>query len=108
MRPRCRTGELAAVVDAYYRSNLGHFFKVLVPHDGQGDLAFCDVSHVWLVEAPQPMTWTLGRRRIRRMRGPIPDAYLKPIRGKPLAKRRKSEQTARQVHAEREVQMVPA
>jgi hypothetical protein len=81
MNPRCRAGDLAVVVDAYYRSNLGRIVKVLAPHDGQGDLVFRGVGAVWLVKSPQTMTWTIGSRRIRRKRGPVPDAYLKPIRG---------------------------
>jgi hypothetical protein len=108
MKPRCRAGDLAVVVNAYYRSNLGRIVKVLAPHDAQGALVFRDVGHVWLVEAPQPMIWTIGSRRFRRKCGPVPDANLKPIRGKPLAKRRKSEKVARLVHAELGVQMVPA
>ncbi|MDQ9168996.1 hypothetical protein Q8A64_01095 [Oxalobacteraceae bacterium R-40] len=84
MEPRCRAGDLAIVIVAHNRSNVGRIVKVLAQHDGKGDLFFHDHALVWVVEAPQPMTWSIGKRRIRRKRGPIPDSYLKPIRGNPI------------------------
>jgi hypothetical protein len=78
---KCRVGDLAVVVDAYYRSNLGRIVRVLAPHDGAGDIFFTNVGQVWLVECAQPMTWSVGRRRYRRTIGPVPDSRLQPIRG---------------------------
>lgn len=88
MTSRCKAGDLAVVVGAYYRSNLGRIVRVVAPHDGKGDIVFRGVGIVWLVHASQPMTWTVDRKRFRRKRGPVPDTYLVPIRGKPLTQRR--------------------
>lgn len=81
MKPRCVAGDLAVVVHAHHRTNLGRIVKVLAPHDGRGDLIFRDAGFIWLVESSQPMTWSIGKKRFRRKRGPAPDSYLKPIRG---------------------------
>lgn len=88
MTSRCKAGDLAVVVDAYYRSNLGRIVRVIAQHDGKGDLVFRDAGVVWLVQSSQPMTWTVAGKRFRRKRGPVPDTSLKPIRGKPVTQRR--------------------
>lgn len=81
MKPRCRAGDLAVVVDATHRCNLGRIVRVLKKHDGTGDLVFRDAGFIWFVESAQRMTWSIGKKRIRRKRGPVPDLYLKPLRG---------------------------
>jgi hypothetical protein len=88
MEPRCRAGDLAVIIYADYRCNLGRIVRVLAQHDGKGDIAFHGVDVVWLVESSRPITWTVGTKRFRRKRGPVPDTYLKPIRGNPLAQPR--------------------
>jgi hypothetical protein len=86
MESNCVAGDLAIVINAHHRCNIGRIVKVLAQHDGKGDLVFRDVGVVWLVESPQPMTWTIGKRRIRRKSGPVPDTYLKPIRGNQICR----------------------
>lgn len=106
MNSRCKAGDLAVVVDAYYRSNLGRIVRVIAPHDGKGDLVFSSAGIVWLVQSPQAMTWTVGRKRFRRKRGPVPDTCLKPIRGKPVTQRRTySERTKKNFSVERAVEL---
>lgn len=81
MEPRCVAGDLAVVIKADHPSNIGHIVRVLAPHDGKGDLVFHNAGTVWLVESFRAMTWAIGKKRIRRKRGPVPDSLLKPIRG---------------------------
>lgn len=83
MESRCRAGDLAVVIRAHYSCNLGRIVRVLAPHDGMGDRVFHNAGVVWLVECAQPMTWSIGKKRFRRKRGPAPDSCLKPIRGTP-------------------------
>jgi hypothetical protein len=84
METRCRAGDLAVVIHAHYPSNIGRIVRVISPQDSKGDLVFLNAGAVWLTESSQPMTWSVGKRRIRRKRGPIPDTYLQPIRGNPV------------------------
>jgi hypothetical protein len=78
---RCKIGDMAVVIDAYHRCNLGNIVRVIEPHDGTGDLIFgSSDGHVWLVEAARPMTWTVKKKRYRRKVGPAPDNQLQPIR----------------------------
>lgn len=84
MNPRCRAGDLCVVIDATHRCNLGRIVRIIEKHDGTGDLVFRNVGVVWQVESAQRMTWSIGKKRIRRRRGPVPDSYLKPIRGNPV------------------------
>jgi hypothetical protein len=108
MNPRCKPGDLAVVVDACYRTNLGRIVRVVAPHDGKGDLVFSRAGIVWLVQSPQPMTWTVGRKRYRRKRGPVPDACLKPIRGNPVVRRRAcSGQAKKDTSAGKAVELAP-
>lgn len=83
MDAQCKAGDLAIVVHAFHRGNLGRIVEVVGPHDGTGDLVFREGGVVWLVKCAQPMTWTVGKKRFRRKYGPVPDAVLKPIRGLP-------------------------
>ena len=78
---KCRVGDLAVVIDAYHRSNLGRIVHVIAPHDGTGDLPFRDAGPVWLVQADQPLTWSVAAKQVRRKIGPAPDRQLQPIRG---------------------------
>ncbi|HEY0844272.1 MAG TPA: hypothetical protein VGE12_02835 [Noviherbaspirillum sp.] len=85
MDTRCRAGDLAVVVQAFHRGNVGRIVEVVGPHDGTGDLVFRDAGVVWLVKCAHPMVWTVGNKRFRRKFGPVPDVMLKPIRGLPSA-----------------------
>lgn len=77
---RCRPGDLAVVVDAANKANIGRIVKVVALHDGTGPLAMVRPCAVWMVRAPTPMTWTDGPKRYRRKNGPVPDSQLQPIR----------------------------
>jgi hypothetical protein len=64
---KCRVGDLAVVVDSYYRSNLGRIVRVIASHDGAGDIVFnAWLGQVWLVSCAQPMTWSVKGKRYRR------------------------------------------
>lgn len=90
METRCKAGDLAIVVHAFHRGNVGRIVEVVAPHDGSGDLVFKEKGVVWLVKCAHPMTWSVGQRRIRRKRGPVPDTMLWPIRGMPSTEERGS------------------
>lgn len=79
---RCAPGDLAIVVRAEIETNLGRIVRVLHLHDGRGDLVLRHAGDaVWWVEASAPLTWTRNGQPIRRTTGPVPDAYLMPIKG---------------------------
>jgi hypothetical protein len=80
---RCKVGDLAVVVNAECRCNLGHIVQVVAPHDGTGILRFLNEGQVWIVASRRPMTWYLRGKRYRRKIGPVPDNRLQPIRGLP-------------------------
>ena len=80
---RCKPGDLAVVVNAQFRSNVGNIVRVIAPHDGIGALRFTRDGHVWLVVCHRPMTWRMDGKRYRRKTGPVPDNRLQPIRGLP-------------------------
>ena len=79
---KCRVGDLAIVIDAFHRRNLGYIVQVIAAHDGTGDIVFpVEAGQVWLVEAIRPLTWSNNGKRYRRKVGPAPDNQLQPIRG---------------------------
>ncbi len=79
---KCRVGDLAIVIDAFHRRNLGQIVRVIATHDGTGDIVFpVETGQVWLVEGNRPLTWSLYGKRYRRKIGPAPDNQLQPIRG---------------------------
>ena len=78
---KCKPGDLAVVVNAQHRCNIGFIVQVLEPHDGLGDIVFKGQGHVWLVKCHRPMTWYVRGKRYRRKTGPVPDSRLQPIRG---------------------------
>ncbi len=80
---KCRPGDLAIVVHAVYRCNVGRIVKVVALHDGKGVLTIEKAGPVWLVECGRRMKWTVRGKTYRRRKGPVPDAYLRPIRGLP-------------------------
>jgi hypothetical protein len=86
----CRPGDLAVVISARFPTNLGRIVKVIRPDDSKGDIRYAQNLRPWLVESAQPMTWHVGKQRLRRKRGPVPDAQLKPIRGYPPAQRKEA------------------
>lgn len=88
---RCKPGDLAVVVDADIRANLGRIVRVVALHDGTGLLGAIGPKPVWLVTAPTPLSWRDGAKKYRLKSGPVPDLCLQPIRAEPTrsAKRRR-------------------
>ena len=80
---RCKPGDLAVVVSAELRCNVGLIVRIIAPHDGAGAVRFTDQGYVWLVAAPRRMTWYMHGKVYRRKIGPVPDNRLQPIRGLP-------------------------
>lgn len=79
---RCTPGDLAVVISALNRDNLGRIVRVVAIHDGSGNLRYEEsAGPVWLVESSQPMTWRYRGEWYRRKTGPVPDSQLQPIRG---------------------------
>jgi len=83
---RCRPGDLAIVIQAQFATNLGRIVQVIGVDDRSGDLLFPMQTPTWVVRCDQPMTWRFKHKRHRRKQGPVPDAYLQPIRGNPIGK----------------------
>lgn len=83
---RCRPGDLAVVIHAQFATNLGRIVRVVGFDDRKGDLQFPVQIPTWLVRCESPMTWRDPKKRYRRKQGPVPDAYLHPIRGNPIGK----------------------
>lgn len=78
---RCKPGDLAIVVDAKYKRNLGIIVKVIEMDDRTGPVRYALDTPVWLPESQKAMTWVVNGTRYRSNQGPIPDAQLQPIRG---------------------------
>jgi hypothetical protein len=86
---RCKPGDLAVVIDAAHKANIGRIVKVLAMHDGSGPLGAVGPKPVWLVSAPTPLTWRDGSVRFRLKAGPVPDLQLQPIRGTDTLKKKR-------------------
>jgi hypothetical protein len=80
---RCRPGDLAIVIQAEFATNLGRIVRVIGVDDRKGDLLYPIQTPTWMVRCEGPMTWRSNSKRYRRKQGPVPDAYLQPIRGNP-------------------------
>lgn len=78
---RCKPGDLAVVIQATFKTNLGRIVRVIRPSCGEGDLTYPAHMNTWLVESVEPLTWYRGKKRFRRKSGPVPDAQLQPIKG---------------------------
>ena len=75
----CRPGDLAIIIDALAPDTIGMIVKVLCRHRTR---SADDV--IWLVQAPQPMTYEKAGKISHRKKGPVLDSSLHPIRGYPL------------------------
>ena len=83
----CKPGDIAVVIQAQHRENLGLIVKVLALHDRTGPLVYNIDGAVWLTESAAPMKWTLKSEVYQLNHGPIPDSQLQPIRAQPAVKR---------------------
>ncbi len=77
---KCRPGDLAVIIKARNRCNVGKIVKVIALHDGKGDLV---ISGAWLVHCAHPLVWQKKGKLYRRKQGPAPDDQLWPIRELP-------------------------
>jgi hypothetical protein len=80
----CRAGDLAIIVEAFTSDNIGMIVRVLSRHRNQSACPADDV--IWLVQAPQTMTYEKLGKITHRKKGPVSDSSLRPIRGYPLGK----------------------
>jgi len=80
-KTRCRPGDLAVVISANLPTNLGRVVLVIKPDDGNSDLRYPLDQNAWIVQADKPLVWLVDGKKVRRKRGPAPDAQLQPIRG---------------------------
>ena len=78
---RCKPGDLAVVISAKYRRNLGIIVRVISMDNRTGALRYPWETPVWLAESEKLMVWVSDGKRHSSKRGPIPDAQLQPIRG---------------------------
>ena len=83
---RCRPGDLAIVIQAEFACNLGRIVRIIGVDDRNGDLIFPLHTPTWVVRCELPLTWRDNIKRYRRKQGPVPDAYLQPIRGDSIGK----------------------
>lgn len=83
---RCKPGDMAIVIDARYKCNLGAIVQVIELHNGVGDIRYLKKHNAWLAKSSKPLKWVVNGKCYRRKTGPVPDAQLQPIRGYPLGR----------------------
>lgn len=81
---KCTAGDLAIVVYAYNNANIGAIVKVLALHPNQFEIESHPDDVLWTCQAAHPMTYSIGEKKRKIKTGPIPDSYMRPIRGEPL------------------------
>ena len=77
----CKPGDLAIVVQAYNACNVGTIVKVLRLNGDQSALCTPGADVIWLAEAAHLLTYDYGGVLKTERTGPVPDSYLRPIRG---------------------------
>lgn len=82
---KCKPGDMAVVLSASHKSNVGRFVSVIELYASTGDANLDWAPPVWLVESNAPLMWTRGKGLWIGNKGPVPDSALQPIRG--LSKR---------------------
>ena len=83
---RCKPGDLAIVINAHYKCNLGVIVEVIELHNGLGVPSYSPEQNAWLAKTSKVLKWTANGKVYRRKSGPVPDAQLQPIRGYPLGR----------------------
>jgi len=86
---KCKVGDLAVIVAADFKSNIGNIVKVIAPDDGKGICDWSEQGLAWVVTAARPITWVINGKRYRRKIGPVPENRLQPIRGVTAGKKAK-------------------
>lgn len=79
MIPKCFLGDLAIVVTAYNKVNIGTILKVISQHPNQFEISAPDEDTLWTCQAHHPMVYDLDGEKIKQHQGPVPDAYMHPI-----------------------------
>lgn len=82
MTLNCKPGDLAISVNTALPDNEGVIVRVVRRHVNTSAWDFGDTP-TWWCESDEEMTWDFPKLRIliRGHEGPVPDRYLKPIRG---------------------------
>lgn len=83
---KCRPGDMAVVLSAVHKSNVGKFVSVLKLYDAHDVVDLGCGQPVWLVHSHSPLTWRTGKKLWFGTQGPVPDAALQPIRGPSTAR----------------------
>ncbi len=78
---KCKPGDMAVVLSAVHKSNVGKFVNVVRLYDVDDGVNLGCSRPVWLVQSHSPLTWRTGDKLWCAIRGPVPDASLQPIRG---------------------------
>jgi hypothetical protein len=84
---KCKVGDLAVVIRAHCKSNLGRIVLIVAADDGTDFVKFKNEGPVWRVKSERPQTWYLDGKRYRRKIGPVPENRLQPIRGLTVGKK---------------------
>ena len=84
MIPKCFPGDLAIVVTAHNKVNIGTILKVISLHPNQFEISAPEGDTLWTCIAPHQMVYDHGGKKRKRKKGPVPDSYLHPIRGEPV------------------------
>ena len=78
---KCKPGDMAVVLSASHKSNVGRFVSVIELYTSTDDTNLDWVPPVWLVESNAPLMWTRAKGLWIGNKGPVPDSALQPIRG---------------------------
>jgi hypothetical protein len=81
MIPKCHPGDLAIIVNAYNQANIGLIVKVLQLHPDQFAIDAPDGDAIWTCQAHHQMVYDIGGKKRKRLKGPVPDSYMYPIKG---------------------------
>lgn len=78
----CKPGDIALVVSSRFEQNIGVLVDVIGPADGKIVLSQ-EVGQIWHCRARGAVTYqSVFGDRLVTQEGPIPDACLRPIRGR--------------------------
>ena len=78
---KCKVGDLAVIVIADFKSNIGNIVKIIAPDDGTGICEWTEQGPAWVVTSARAMTWVVNGKRYHRKIGPVPENRLQPIHG---------------------------
>jgi len=81
---KCTLGDLSVIVYAYNTVNIGSIVRVLAVHPNQIEIQSRTDDVLWTCQSAHPMTYASGNEMKQAKIGPVPDSYMKPIRGESL------------------------